>query len=57
MNKAYEEYKLEHPEELVALESLKRKSANIERQRKLRRSEKLRRIEECRRILNEEHSE
>ena len=57
MNKAYEEYKKEHPEELTGLESLKRRSAAIERERKRRRSDKLKRIEECRRILNEKHSE
>lgn len=54
--KAYEEYKKEHPEELVRLNALKDKSASIEARNQKAREEKIRRIEECRRILNGEQT-
>ena len=48
---AYKEYTLEHPEELVGLNKLKKNSESIEIQLRKAREEKLKRIEECRRIL------
>lgn len=54
MNQAYEEYKKEHPEELKALNAIKKNSFRIELMRKSMRSEKLKKIEECRRRLNGE---
>ena len=48
---AYEEYKKEHPEEMVQLNSLKRTSRTIEKNLEGRRKAKLKKIEECRRWL------
>lgn len=49
---AYQEYCKEHPEELVALNTLKARSTLIEIQRHRRRMEKLEYIEQCRRVLD-----
>lgn len=47
----YEEYKKEHPEELVRLNSVKQYSQSIEEQRKRMAQDKLRKVAECRRYL------
>lgn len=47
----YEEYKKEHPEELVRLNGLKEQSAAIEQQKWAMARNKLRKVEECRRKL------
>ena len=51
MNEVYEQYKEQHPEELLDLNRLKAYSGHVEEQRLRRRAKKLKRIEECRRIL------
>lgn len=53
----YDEYKQEHPEELVNVERLFERSGHYDNVRKARQKRKLKKIEECRRILyGEEHS-
>ena len=47
----YEEYKAEHPEEMVNINRLYQTSRNIEKSLENRRSAKLKKIEECRRLL------
>lgn len=47
----YEEYKQEHPEELIRLNEVKRQSEAIEQQRWAIARNKLRKVEECRRKL------
>lgn len=49
--KIYEEYKKEHPEEMVRLNALMRTSKHIQKNLDDRRQAKIRKIEECRRIL------
>lgn len=52
MNRAaYEEYKQEHPEELVNLEKMKARQLAIKEYKQKLIAEKQRRIEECRRYL------
>lgn len=51
MNEVYEQYKEQHPEELLDLNRLKAYSGHVEEQRLRRRAKKLKRIEECRREL------
>ena len=45
------------PKEYAAIEALKERSRQFERERNRRREQKQRLIEECRRRLNEEHPE
>lgn len=55
---AYEEYKAEHPEEMVRLNELKAKSRGIEKDLERRRRAKVQKIAEMRRMLyGEEYSE
>lgn len=51
MNEVYEQYKLEHPEELREVNRLKAYSGHVEAQRGKLRKKKLKKVEECRRIL------
>lgn len=51
MNEIYEQYKLEHPEELREVNRLKAYSGHVEAQRGKLRKKKLKKVEECRRIL------
>ena len=57
MNEVYEQYKQEHPEELVEVNRIKAFSGHFEAQRERLRKKKLKRVEECRRVLYGDHSE
>lgn len=56
MNQIYEEYKLEHPEELVGINRLLKYSEKIEKRRKEQQKLKIAKIEMCRRLLYGDHS-
>ena len=57
MNEIYEEYKQEHPEELVDINRLKAYSQAVETRLEARRKEKIERIEECRKKLEQLQTE